>query len=70
MGKGAAGLGLLLIIIGILPILLGMLNMFPEIAALFDLGFYSLDLAGYVFTEVMLILLGLGIVLLIVGAAR
>jgi hypothetical protein len=70
MGKGLAIVGLLLIVLGILPILLEILNMLPEIAAYFDLGFYSLPLAGYVFTEVMLILLGLGVVLLIIGAAR
>ncbi len=71
MGKGLALFGLILIILGILPVLLGMLNMLPEIAAYFYLlDIYSIDLGGYLFSELMLILLGLGVILLIVGAAR
>ena len=71
MGKGLALLGLILIIVGILPILMPLIGFgLGEFAAYFDLGLYSLDLAGFIFTEVMLILVGLGVVLLIVGAVK
>ena len=72
MGKGAAILGLILIIIGILPIILPMLGMGLEQYAtyFYMLDIYSLDIGGYVFSELMLILIGLGVVLLIVGAVR
>ena len=69
MGKGLALFGLILIILGILPLFMPMIGL-GAFAGYFDLGFYSLDLAGYVFSELMLILVGLGVVLLIVGAAR
>ncbi|MFQ5832252.1 MAG: hypothetical protein ACE5H4_06105 [Candidatus Thorarchaeota archaeon] len=71
MGKGLALFGLILIILGILPLILNALVLLPEIAAYFYmLNIYSIDLGGYIFSELMLILLGLGIILLIVGAAR
>jgi hypothetical protein len=69
MGKGLAILGLLLIIVGILPIILPMIG-YGAYAAYFYLGYYSLPLAGYDFSELMLILLGLGVILLIVGALK
>ena len=71
MGKGAALLGLILIIVGLLPILatflVGIVDL-SMITGYFDLGIYSLDLAGYLFTEVMLVLVGVGVLLLIIGA--
>ncbi|MHA1908809.1 MAG: hypothetical protein ACW98Y_16025 [Candidatus Thorarchaeota archaeon] len=74
MGKGAAILGLILIIVGLLPILntliLATYIDLSMILTYFDFGIYSLPLAGYVFTEVMLILVGLGVVLLLIGALR
>jgi hypothetical protein len=69
MGKGIAILGLLLIIVGILPLILPMIG-YATYAAYFDLGIYTLPIAGYDFTELMLILLGLGVILLIVGALK
>jgi hypothetical protein len=75
MGKGLAIFGLLLIIVGILPIILPMVGM-SQYVMYFSLstyisGFsYSLMLAGYEFTELMLILLGLGVLFLIIGALR
>ena len=70
MGKGAAILGLILIIIGILPLFLPMLG-FAQIADYFYmLGIYELAIGEYVFSELMLILIGLGVILLIVGAVR
>ena len=75
MGKGLAILGLLLIIVGILPIILPMVGM-SQYVMYFSLsnyisGFsYSIMLAGYEFTELMLILLGVGVLFLIIGAIR
>lgn len=73
MGKGVAILGLILIIVAILPIIMPMLGvdlLDPFLDYLFILNLYTLNLGGYEFSELMLILLGLGIVLLIVGAVR
>ena len=69
MGKALAFLGFLLIIIGILPIILPMVG-FPQYATYFYLNIYTLPLAGYQFSEVMLGLIGLGFILLIVGAIK
>jgi hypothetical protein len=75
MGKGLAIFGLLLIIVGILPIIFPMIG-FDAYVAYFSLGYYipsisySLMLAGYEFTELMLILLGVGALLLIIGAIK
>lgn len=70
MGKGLAILGLLLIIAGILPIILPMIAGFESYAAYFFLGYYTLPLAGYDFSELMLILLGVGVLFLIIGALK
>ena len=75
MGKGLAIFGLLLIIVGILPIILPMVG-FAQYVVYFSLSYYgipftySLMLAGYPFTEMMLILLGVGFLFLIIGALR
>jgi hypothetical protein len=70
MGKGLALLGLILIIVGILPLLMPMIGLGTYIGY-FDLGFFTLTLTPEIyFTELMLILLGLGVILLIVGAVR
>jgi hypothetical protein len=70
MGKGLALFGLILIIVGILPLFMPLIGM-GQYAPYFFLGFYELALTpDYIFSELMLILLGLGVVLLIVGAIR
>ncbi|MFW9834074.1 MAG: hypothetical protein ACFFEK_08780 [Candidatus Thorarchaeota archaeon] len=69
MGKGLALFGLILIIIGILPLFMPMIGLGTYVSY-FNLGIYSMMLAGYEFTELMLILIGLGVILLIVGAVR
>jgi hypothetical protein len=70
MGKGLALFGLILIIVGILPLFMPMIGLGTYIGY-FDLGIYTLVLtADIYFTELMLILLGLGLVLLIVGAVK
>lgn len=70
MGKGLALFGLILIIIGILPLFMPMIGLGAFVDYFFMLGLYEIDLAGFLFSELMLILLGLGVVLLIVGAVR
>jgi len=70
MGKGLALFGLILIIIGILPLFMPMIGI-GQYASYFFLGYYEFALTvDYVFSELMLILIGLGGVLLIVGAVR
>ncbi|MBN2230189.1 MAG: hypothetical protein JW779_11435 [Candidatus Thorarchaeota archaeon] len=73
MGKGVALLGLILIIVGLLPIiatfLVGIVDL-SMILTYFNQGIYSINLAGYLFTEVMLALLGVGVLLLIIGAVK
>lgn len=68
MRKGILILGIILLIVGFLPIILELLN-YGLYAAYFYLGFYTLILAGFTFSELMLILIILGVILIIVGAA-
>jgi hypothetical protein len=69
MGKGAAILGLILIIIGILPILLPMINLAEYVAYFPTFGLIEpIAFGGFEFTDFMLILIGVGIILLIIGA--
>lgn len=70
MGKGLALFGLILIIIGILPLFMPMIGLGQFVSYFYMLGIFELPLAGYIFSEIMLILIGLGVVLLIVGAMR
>ncbi|MHA1736199.1 MAG: hypothetical protein ACTSV8_07510 [Candidatus Thorarchaeota archaeon] len=73
MGKALAVIGLILIVVGLLPIIAATLTLAgleQIIAYLYMLGLYSMDIAGYTFSETMLALVGVGVVLLIVGATR
>ncbi|MFW9870438.1 MAG: hypothetical protein ACFFFO_14400 [Candidatus Thorarchaeota archaeon] len=70
MGKGLALFGLILIIVGILPLFMPMIGLGQFVDYFYMLNIYTLTLAGYDFSELMLILLGLGVILLIVGAVR
>ncbi len=67
MGKGLAIFGLLLIIVGVLPLIMPMIGLTAYVGY-FDLGFYSLIVAGYELTELMLILIGVGFLFLVIGA--
>jgi uncharacterized membrane protein HdeD (DUF308 family) len=69
MGKALAILGLLLIIVGILPIILPMVG-FAQYASYFYLGIYSLMVGTYELSELMLILIGVGFLFLVIGALR
>lgn len=70
MGKGLALFGLILIIIGILPLFGSMIGLGTLVDYFYMLNIYTLSIAGYDFSELMLILLGLGVILLIVGAVK
>ena len=70
MGKGLALFGLILIILGIFPIIEALLGIDLITSYFYLIGIYSIELIGYQFSELMLILLGLGVVLLIVGAVK
>jgi hypothetical protein len=67
MKKGLLILGFILLIVGILPIILEFIG-YGAYAAFFYLGFYSLPVAGFVFSELMLILIIFGLILIIIGA--
>ena len=66
MRKWLLILGLILIIVGFIPIILELLG-YGLYAALFYLGFYTLYLVGFAFSELMLILIIVGVILLIAG---
>ncbi|RDE15670.1 MAG: hypothetical protein C4K48_03575 [Candidatus Thorarchaeota archaeon] len=67
MGKGLAIFGLLLIIVGVLPLIMPMISLGAYVSY-FYLGYYTLNVAGYLLSELMLILIGVGFLFLIIGA--
>ena len=74
MGKSMVSLGLLLIIVGLLPIWITFVSVYiaayvdlAMILAYFNQGIFSIELVGYTFTEVMLGLTGLGAILFLMG---
>jgi hypothetical protein len=70
MSKALAIVGLILLIVGIIPIILPYIG-FGAYVAYFHLGFYELVIPGlFTLSELMLILIILGVILLIVGAVK
>jgi len=70
MSKAIAIVGLILLIVGIIPIILPWIGL-GMYAAYFHLGIYSLVIPGlFTLSELMLILIILGVILLIVGAVK
>ena len=74
MGKGLAILGLILLIVGIIPIILTLVgfSMYAEyfyLATYLGIG-YELHFAGFVISELMLVLIILGVILLLIGLIR
>ncbi len=70
MGKGLVILGIILIVVGLLPIIatVAAIAALDQILPYFTmLGIYQTVIAGYVFTETMLALIGLGVILFLVG---
>jgi hypothetical protein len=71
MGKGLALLGLILIIIGILPLFMPMIGLGAFVDYFYMLNLIDpIVLAGFEFSDIMLILIGVGVVILIVGAVK
>ncbi|NWF95026.1 MAG: hypothetical protein HXY34_02690 [Candidatus Thorarchaeota archaeon] len=73
MGKAIALLGLILIILALLPIWSAYITAYVDLSsvvAYFDQNIYAVMLGNYRFTEVMLALTGLGIILLLVGIIK
>lgn len=72
MGKGAALLGLILIIVGLLPIIATYIPSvdLSMITQYMNQNIYSISLGGFLFTEVMLALIIIGVLLLIYGAVK
>ncbi len=68
MGKALALLGLVMMILGVLPLILPLLG--STLGASFYLGIYSVEILGSMFSELMLILLIVGFLILVVGAFR
>ncbi len=73
MGKVLALLGLILIIVGLLPIWATFIAGYVDLSAIlayFNQHIYSIPLGSYTFTEVMLIVTGLGVVLFLIGLVK
>ena len=70
MNKILALLGIILIVIGLWPIWIGYVDFLATYTALLFLGVYQLPLEGYIFSELMLGSLAVGVILLIIGAIK
>jgi len=70
MNKILALLGIILIVIGLWPVWILYVDFLATYTAMLYLGVYQIELMGYIFTELMLGMLGLGVVLLIIGAIK
>jgi len=73
MGKLLALLGLILIIVGLFPIWATFLAGYVDLTTIlsyFNQHIYSVTVGSYTFTEVMLILTGLGVVLFLIGLVK
>jgi len=70
MNKILALLGIILIIIGLWPVWIVYVDFLAMYTAPLYLGMYQLSLEGYIFSELMLGMLGLGVILLIIGAIK
>jgi len=70
MNKILVLLGIILIVIGLWPVWITYVDFLATYTALLYLGVYQIELMGYIFTELMLGMLGLGVVLLIIGAIK
>jgi len=70
MNKILAILGIVLIVIGLWPVWIAYVDFLTTYTTLLFLGVYQTELMGYIFSELMLGMLGLGVVLLIIGAIK
>ena len=70
MNKILALLGIVLIVVGLWPVWIVYVEFLATYTALLYLGFYQQGLMGYIFSELMLGSLVLGVILLIIGAIK
>ena len=70
VNKILALLGIILIIIGLWPVWIVYVDFLATYTALLFLGVYQMPLMGYIFSELMLGMLGIGVVLLVIGAIK
>ncbi len=70
MNKILALIGIVLIVIGLWPVWIVYVDFLATYTALLFLGVYQTELMGYIFSELMLGMLGLGVILLIIGAIK
>ena len=70
MNKILALLGIILIVIGLWPVWIVYVDFLATYTPMLYLGMYQLLLEGYIFSELMLGMLGIGVVLLIIGAIK
>ncbi len=70
MNKILALLGIILIVIGLWPVWIVYVDFLATYGAMLWLGLYQLTLMGYLFSELMLVMLGLGVILLIIGIIK
>ena len=70
MNKILALLGIILIIIGLWPVWIAYVDFLATYTSLLFLGVYQMPLMGYIFSELMLGMLGFGVILLIIGAIK
>ncbi len=70
MNKILALLGIILIVIGLWPVWIVYVDFLAAYTAMLYLGIYQLPLEGYIFSELMLGMLGIGVILLIIGAIK
>ena len=70
MNKMLAILGIVLILIGLWPVWIVYVEFLATYTALLYLGIYQQGLMGYIFSELMLGSLVIGVILLIFGAIK
>ncbi|MGY5861743.1 MAG: hypothetical protein RTU09_05170 [Candidatus Thorarchaeota archaeon] len=70
MNKILALLGIILIIIGLWPVWVVYVEFLATYTPMLYLGIYQLPLMGYIFSELMLGILVIGVILLILGAIK
>jgi len=70
MNKIFALLGIILIVIGLWPVWIVYVDFLATYTDLLFLGLYQTELMEYIFSELMLGMLGLGVILLIIGAIK
>lgn len=70
MNKMLAILGIILIVIGLWPVWIVYVDFLATYTHLLYLAIYQLTLEGYIFSELMLGSLAVGVILLIIGAIK